>query len=255
MWRPSRTLASAVLTSVAVSATASAATPPEDQAAADVAIGEYDARMTAVGWERQPPQPMQPLEESHINLGAVVVEDPMSCVDPDRIFNFEHGLEGETARAMSPVFEWASDDDVVDGPAAFAGTRLSFATVATVDATHVWVIDGFIDRLTSKVAYDCLDAKFTQAVADTPGANGPFTAPEVVLDVDPDVTVGDHSGSVSMGLSSDTGVATSRVTLDMHVARTDRSLVVVIDVYFGAGEPSGGDALADLAAIVESLRA
>lgn len=257
MWRWSRTLAASVVVTVTMSATAnatsSATTPADDQAAADVAIGGFDTRMTAAGWIRQPPQPLQSLEESHVNLGEVVVEDPMSCLDPDRVFSFEHPLEGETARALSAAFLWNRDEDVVADPTAFAGTRLAFAAVATVDATRVGVLDGYIDGVASKLAFDCLDTKFTQAVAAAPESNGPFAAPEPLLAVDPDLAVGDHSSGVSMGLISDAGPTLLGVELRVHVARIDRSLVVVIFGHFGTGERPAVDSIDELAAIVDSL--
>jgi hypothetical protein len=227
----------------------SAAASPDDQAAADAAIAEFNERMTEAGGLSSGPPDMEPVDpESGDGL-------PVECVGEfETALDAGGHIEGETARAFSDDFKFSADPPASTDPMdvmMLEGDDVN-AGIVTVDEASIGALDELIELIGSEETATCLEGMFTSLMEDpsmTSDATG-VTLPEFGFDVSTefDLGIGDASARFELDISS-AGFASQSTA---WVARTGRSLV-----YFGVsttGEPvSDFDGEAEIAALIDSL--
>ena len=193
---------------------------PVDQAAAEVAVGVFNERLTAAGWTSTGPFAQ--------SAGG------------------EEGEETE-ARAFSDDFELTGsdrEDDTADdgiGEFGYAG-----AVVLTAQVSSVAMFDEFVQRLGAESTAAC--------VANQLEGAAPPDAPvmEIGVTTEGNLGVGEASARLDVAVAMDHEGNAYGTSATFAAARVDRSLVVVVAGGSGSAE-SALDPVAELAAVVDTL--
>ena len=203
----------------------------DDQAAADAAVALFNDRLTQAEWTSTGPfTESEPDETEETEFGT--------CLNGFELYldYTDVRLDGETARAFSHNFEFASREptptDTV-GDYGYAG-----AVVITTDESAVATLDTFVAQLGDPDTVGCM--------MDQPAFD---EITDVAITNQADVGVGDASARLDLAasMSYEGGELTTAATF--AAARVDRSLVVV--VAGGSGTAASAlDPIAELAAMV-----
>ncbi len=251
----------AILTLLAggVASTRAAATASDDQAAADAAITAFNERMTEAGGVSDGAPDMEPAEPDDD-----AEEPPASeCLDElDEALEPTSRFEGETARAFSDNFTFAS----ADAPLSTDPMEFEFgendnvtAGVITVDAAHRSVLDELIATLGSDDVADCLQDELLAADAAAQSGATASSAPpsdvptaDVNVTAEPDLGLGDASTRLDIEIASMLGDDTFGFSTSIFVARSDRTLVFFV-LGVANEQVSDLEGREELGALLESL--
>jgi hypothetical protein len=257
-------LAAATSGAIAIGAAVPAGAAPDDQARLDGAIDSFEQRMTDAGWSGAPADDDDDDDGDDSALGD---EEFAECLgELATLFEGTASTDefpGQTALRESLEFTYVPPGE----PSAPTTEELSFdfgveemiaAFALSVDDANVELIDSFVDQVGAKSTGDCLaEAMNEQLTADT-------IADELTLDFEThvanaaDIGVGDRSARMEFELSTDLFGMPLTISVDLHMARVDRALVMVLHSIFGSGEiapddVSDIDPLAELGLIADSL--
>lgn len=225
------TVAATLTLAGGLASTRAAATASDDQAAADAAITAFNERMTGAGGVSDGAPDMEPTEPDDD-----AEEPPASeCLDGlDEALEPTSRFEGETARAFSDNFTFASADAPVStDPMEFEFGESDGVTagVITVDAAHQGFLDELIATIGSEEVAACLQEEFLAAdsVAQSGAAGSvpPSDIPtaDVTVTAEPDLGLGDASARLDIEIVSTVGDDTFGFSTSIFVARSDRTLV------------------------------
>jgi hypothetical protein len=215
-----------------------ASVDPVDQAAAEVAVGVFNDRLTAAGWTSTGPFAQSAGgdegEESEFGPCLGGFERYLDYTDVH--------LEGETARAFSDDFELAgADEEDRGGEFGYAG-----AVVLTAEPSAVVMFDEFVQRLGADATAACMTGQLAEAAP----ADGP--AMEIGVTTEGNLGVGEASARLDVAVAMDHEGNAYGTSATFAAARVDRSLVVV--VAGGSGSAASGlDPVAELAAVVDTF--
>ncbi len=253
----------AILTLLAggVASTRAAATASDDQAAADAAITAFNERMTEAGGVSDGAPDMEPAEPDDDDDAE---EPPASdCLNGlDEALEPSGRFEGETARAFSDNFTFAS----ADAPLSTDPMEFEFgendnvaAGVITVDAAHRSVLDELIATLGSDDVADCLQDELLAADAAAQSGATANSAPpsdvptaDVNVTAEPDLGLGDASTRLDIEIASMLGDDTFGFSTSIFVARSDRTLVFFV-LGVANEQVSDLEGREELGALLESL--
>ena len=242
-----------------LASTRAAATASDDQAAADAAITAFNERMTGAGGVSDGAPDMEPAEPDDDAEKPPASE----CLDGlDEALEPSSRFEGETARAFSDNFTFASADaPVTTDPMEFEFGESDDVTagVITVHAAHQAVLDELIATIGSEEVAACLQEEFLAADAAAQSGAAAGSAPpsdvptaDVTVTAEPDLGLGDASARLDIEIVSMLGDDTFGFSTSIFVARSDRTLV-----FFALGvvgeQVSDLDGLEELGALLESL--
>ncbi len=216
---------------------------PVDQAAAEVAVGVFNERLTAAGWTSTGPfaQSAGGEEGEETEFGP--------CLGGfERYLDYtDVHLEGETARAFSDDFELTSsdreDDTGDDGIGEFGHAG---AVVLTAQVSSVAMFDEFVQRLGAETTAACVANQLEGAAPP----DGPVM--EIGVTTEGNLGVGEASARLDVAVAMEHEGNAYGTSATFAAARVDRSLVVVVAGGSGSAE-SALDPVAELAAVVDTL--
>ena len=241
-----------------------------DQAKADAAIAVFEQRVTDAGFVDTGPSETSDTAGTTTGSSDVLAEEPQSF---DACFgalaplldNTSGDVEGQTARAVSDNYTFtaapttAATTGVFDmGPA----QDMVAAGVITVDDAHTQLLDQFVSQLTSPDTAACIEGEIAETSAITmptipelTGVSLPDLSsmiPQIDVHATPDLGVGDASGRLDLGISSNMLGIPIDLDVSLLLARTGNSLVYI--AYSTGAEPvSTLDPQAELQAVVDAL--
>ena len=178
--------------------------------------------------------------------------------------NTNGDVEGQTARAVSDNYTFtASPTTATTGVFDMGPAQDQVAAgVITVDDAHAQLLDEFVSELSSPDTAACIQGQIAETstitvptIPELTGVSLPDLSsmiPQIDVHATPDLGVGDASGRLDLGISSNVFGIPVDFDISLLLARTGNSLAYIA-YSTGADPVSDLDPQAELQAVVDAL--